>query len=186
MPQLLKPLHPRGRAPTREQPPQRETRTPQPASSPCSLQLEKARAKRQRPSIAKDKQINKTKTQKKRKKEICLPSGQVQASSLQALLTWPWASPPLLAGPGCLSSSGLCTCGSPTRGTPLCPHISTPCVRSHYGGCCLPSPHPVPPSGPALTAQSGVSVSCSFSPDSGLLRHSLHGVVSPSLTQPKG
>ena len=74
-PQLLKPLRPGGRAPTREQLPQRETRTPQPVSSPCSLQLEKARAERQRPGIARDKQIHKTKTQKKkkeRKKSACL------------------------------------------------------------------------------------------------------------------
>ena len=51
--QVLKSARPGARAPQQEKPPQREARTPQLESSPCSPQLEKARAQQRRPSTAK-------------------------------------------------------------------------------------------------------------------------------------
>ena len=48
--QLLKPAHPRDPAPQHEKPPQREARSLQPESSPCSPQLKKRRCSNEDPA----------------------------------------------------------------------------------------------------------------------------------------
>ena len=75
-PQLQKPVRSRARGLQQEEPLQREPHAPQLASSPCSLQLEKAHAQQRRPSAA-------TKSKQKAKKQKKYPE------NLEALLNFP-------------------------------------------------------------------------------------------------